>query len=139
MTLKSQKLVKTYCLKCCLKQIIRDEVTSEVKKVVHDVPLLVLEVGAGGHGHVCLGVRVAGVEDDHEAQANHGGGQGGQDEEHDGPQGNHTVHLNMSVSMGENYSSNTTLALRLAEPVMRLAMTRGRIISLRSLMKSSPG
>ena len=32
-----------------------------------------------------------------------------------------------------------TLALREAEPVMRLAMTRGRIISFSSLMKSSPG
>ena len=32
-----------------------------------------------------------------------------------------------------------TLAFRLADPVMRLAMTKGRIMSLRSLMKSSPG
>ena len=31
------------------------------------------------------------------------------------------------------------LALRLAAPDTRLATTRGRIISLRSLMKSSPG
>ena len=85
----------THSLESCLKQVVRDEVPAEVQEVVHDVALLVGQQVGGGGVDLRPGSGVTRVGSHHQAEAHHGGEEGGQDEEENCPQSDHSIHLNL--------------------------------------------